>query len=366
MQMAYLRGIFRVHSILLLLALMAFVITASGLSLPQDTMEKLKKLYAIEGNQFRTPAGAIPLESVRVYPPGGDDPKGPFIGAAQDFCENESGSVFIPDRQGSEILVFDLKGDLQLRFGRVGQGPGEFIRPTGVFAWDDRVLTHEVEALRFQLFDSKGRFFSSFISSKPYGDYLVAGNKIYASPNFGHSMESGGGLIDILDFKGKILSSFGAVPEMPKWDTSKASVYLASADDSELFVAFRYLPMIRVYSFDGKLLNEFALKTPIVEKIAPLNEKMFARRDQGEQTPLGFIVNAVYADKDGLFILTAANRRLEIILVDPKGKILEYYYRNLSSPFSCRGLFVRKRAGKKEFHILRTYPEVGVEVFAAK
>jgi len=350
----------------ILFAAIACFSTGQSPAVAQDAMEKLRNLYLIQGDAFRTPPGAVLLDTIRAYPPGGDDPKGVFIGAAQDLTEDEQGRVLIPDRQGNEILVFDEKGDFQFRFGRLGQGPGEFNGPTGIFAWDGQVLTHEVMALRFQFFDLKGRFISSFISTKPYGDFFVHGDRIFAAPNSGYAMGSSGGLIDILDSKGRILSSFGAVPEMPKWDTGKASVRLASADNNKLFAAFRYLPIIRVYSFDGKLLDEFELKNAISEKIAPLNVKMFARRDQGEQTPLGFIVNAAYADKDGLYIATAAAHRLEIILVDQKGKILEYYYKNLSSPLGCSGLFVRKRAGKKEFHILRSYPEHGVDVFAAK
>ena len=63
---------------------------------------------------------------------------------------------------------------------------------------------------------------------------------------------------------------------------------------------------------------------------------------------------------------TSATSRLEIVLIDRMGKVLEYYYKNLSSALGCSGLIVRKRDGGKEFHVLRLYPEYAVEVFAGK
>jgi hypothetical protein len=330
-------------------------------------MKKLHEQYLIESSQFRTPPGARQLETMRVYPPGGDDPKSAFIGAAQDFAEDGRGRVFIPDRQGNEILVFDQEGEFQFRFGRTGQGPGEFNLPTGVFVWNDQVLTHEVMTLRFQFFDSKGRFVSSFTSSKPYGDFLVQNDRIYAASSIQLPSYSGNRLIEILNFQGKILSSFGVVPEIPKYNSEdSSSVRLASADGQTLFAAFRFLPIIRTYSLDGRLLGELKWQSGISEKYVPLNEKMFARRNRGEQTPLGFIINAICANEDELYVATAAPRRLEIILVDRKDNVLEYYYKNLSSALGCSGLIVRKTGGRKEFHILRIYPEHAVEVFARK
>lgn len=338
-----------------------------GLEAHQDLMKKLHEQYLIESSQFRTPPGARQLETIRVYTPEGDDPKSVFIGAVQDFAEDGRGRVFIPDRQGDEILVFDQKGEFQFRFGRTGQGPGEFNRPTGIFAWGDKILTHEVMALRFQIFDAKGRFLSSFISSKPYGDFVVKGEKIYASSSLSGPPEFANSLIDVLDFEGKVLSSFGAVPQVPRYNSEGlASAKIASADGRILFVAFRYLPIIRTYSFDGRLLGELKWQTGISEKYVPLNEKMFTRRNHGEQTPLGLIINAIWANEDGLYVATAATSRLEIVLIDRTGKVLEYYYKNLSSALGCSGLIVRKTDGGKEFHVLRLYPEHAVEVFATK
>ncbi len=138
------------------------------------------------------------------------------------------------------------------------------------------------------------------------------------------------------------------------------------APDGTLFVAFRFLPIIRRYSLDGALLGELKLESGISEKIVPINKKMFERAEAGGQFPFGFIINAIYANEDGLYVATGASYRIEVLLLDMKGKIREYYYQNRRSALGFCGLLVGKEAGRKEFYILRTYPEDSVEVFAAK
>ncbi len=92
------------------------------------------------------------------------------------------------------------------------------------------------------------------------------------------------------------------------------------------------------------------MESGISEKIVPINKKMFERAEAGGQFPFGFIINAIYANEDGLYVATSANYRFEVLLIDLNGKIREYYYMNKSSPLGCSGLLVGKEAGRKRVH----------------
>lgn len=352
----------------LLLVVIAEFIIAGGAP-DQETDPELRKLFRIESKNFRTPAGAIELESIRAFPPGGDEPEAIYIGAAQHFAEDRRGRIFIPDWRSDEVLVFDRNGRFSFKFGRTGQGPGEFQRPTTLCIWDDRVLVREASTNRFQLFDLGGKYLSGFAASKGHHDFRVRAGIIYAAPIWNRFTrpESRIGLIEVLDFQGKISNAFGSLPDLPKYNIEDlGSVRLAFAADGTLFVAFRFLPIIRRYSLDGTLLGEFKLESGISEKIVPINKKMFERAEAGGQFPFGLIINAIYANEDGLYVATGAWSRIEVLLLDMKGKIQEYYYQNRSSPPGFSSLLVGKEAGRKEFYILRSLPEYGVEVFARK
>jgi hypothetical protein len=72
---------------------------------------------------------------------------------------DESGRVFILDRQAREIRVFDEKGQFVRVIGGPGQGPGEFSDPVGL-GWgaEGELWVVDQRASRYLAFDSAGAF----------------------------------------------------------------------------------------------------------------------------------------------------------------------------------------------------------------
>ncbi len=69
---------------------------------------------------------------------GGDsDEEGEFFGVIGDLTLDAEGSVYLLDRQLSEIKVFDAEGMYLRTIGREGEGPGEFRRPSSVLVLPD-------------------------------------------------------------------------------------------------------------------------------------------------------------------------------------------------------------------------------------
>jgi hypothetical protein len=337
-------------------------------SLSQD-MAKLRKPYEVGPEGFRTPVNAIELKTIKVFPPESEAADAVTIGGAQDFAEDKLGRFFIPDYRNDEILVFDKEGTFQFRFGETGQGPGDFLKPRDVFVWDDQVLIREVSSLRFQLFDIKGRYLRGFKAFKSYFSFVAGGGRIFAAGINERPQQSSlrSDLIDAMDFDGRVIKSFGTPLDIPQNGYLVLNeTNLAIDSNSSLIVGFNFFPILRRYTFEGVLLEEIRFHSAISEVNGPLNDKMFARMYKGEQVPWGFIINDIFCDEDGIYVATATPHRFEILLLDKSGAVSEYYYMNLEKAIGCSQFLVRKYEGRKEFYILKLYPNNSVEVMVRK
>jgi hypothetical protein len=103
--------------------------------------------------------------------------------------------IYVADGQALEIRVFSPEGRFEFRFGRAGEGPGEFrsvdavrIDPRG------RVLVRDPRLLRLSRFSPAGEFETSFRLERPYiqlsgrGTLWVDGQgRIYDETDLGRS-----------------------------------------------------------------------------------------------------------------------------------------------------------------------------------
>lgn len=84
------------------------------------------------------------------------------FGQVTDVDFDGAGNLFILDGLAARITVVDLQGNLLRRFGRVGEGPGEFSGVRNVWALtvcsDERVAVYDAWRRVFVLFDSDGEF----------------------------------------------------------------------------------------------------------------------------------------------------------------------------------------------------------------
>ena len=85
------------------------------------------------------------------------------FGRVVDVAFDGSGNLYVLDTQAARISVVDLQGNLVRRFGRVGEGPGEFdADASGVQTFtvlhDGRAAVHDPGRGHFVLFGSNGEF----------------------------------------------------------------------------------------------------------------------------------------------------------------------------------------------------------------
>lgn len=83
---------------------------------------------------------------------------------------DSAGRIYVLDRQRSAVTVFDHQGGFVRKFGREGDGPGEFRGPNGL-DWDNqgRLWVVEGPSWRYSVFDGEGNFIQT--SRRVVGSY---------------------------------------------------------------------------------------------------------------------------------------------------------------------------------------------------
>jgi len=344
---------------------MIFIGAMAVLSSPRSISDRLKKRYVFDKSEFRAPSNAIQLRSVRIFPRAEDEEAGIYIGHAQSMSADFEGLLYVPDDKNDEILVFSEEGRLVRRFGRTGQGPGEFLRPTGIFCGSDYILVREIQNRRFQFFSLAGKYQSGFHCFKDYYSFVVVGKSLIGAPLQSRLPEKPGdsALIDVMDLQGRVQRSFGATLDIPASNYMfDHLLHIALSTKNQIVVAFQFFPIVRLYSLEGKLIREFQTRSGIIEKNALLNKKMIKSSGSGEQTYRGTTAHTIFVDADGIYVVIADKNKLEILLYNENGDSKEYYFKNLETGMGlCWGLFVKKSPSGKRFFILRSLPYPSIE-----
>ena len=84
------------------------------------------------------------------------------------------GSLYVIEQQDNEVRVYDAQGTLVRRFGRQGEGPGEFLFPSQLGVVGDTLWVTDLRLQRLSLFTTSGEFLKSF--SPPPTPLTLASN----------------------------------------------------------------------------------------------------------------------------------------------------------------------------------------------
>lgn len=124
--------------------------------------------------------------------------------------DRERGRLYVVETVRDEVHVLDLDGKPLFKFGRRGDGDGEFNFPTQICVRDDRVYVTDTLNARLQVFDRDGHFLSSLGRlgdasgdfNKPKGVSLDSEGHIYV-------VEGLRDVVEIFDAEGRFLLEFG-------------------------------------------------------------------------------------------------------------------------------------------------------------
>ncbi len=182
------------------------------------------------------------------------------------LAEDVGGNIYVLDSQDCCVKKFDKDGAFLLKFGRRGQGPGEFQFPMRIISDGGNRLVVSGFA-DHQIFDLDGRFVGRFTLSQYEGMFMEA-----VKPDLlvGFSFSVGGEnnkrntILKTFDGEGKTVHAFGEPLLMARTQDTWNANFLDLAVDGEgnIYAAFLWQNRIEKYSPDGRLLMNIDREVP--------------------------------------------------------------------------------------------------------
>jgi|GEM_PF-2661247 len=89
----------------------------------------------------------------------------------------DDGSIFVLNEGDCQVLQFSAEWELLNKFGRCGEGPGEFSNPTGMILYRNEVLVFELA--RITVYTLDGRYLRTVASRNQYAAAEVIDDRIH-------------------------------------------------------------------------------------------------------------------------------------------------------------------------------------------
>ncbi|MDQ7040414.1 MAG: 6-bladed beta-propeller [Rhodothermus sp.] len=182
-----------------------------------------------------------------------------LFGRVISVSQNQKGHIFALDNQYTEVRVFDEKGRFLFAIGEKGEGPGSFMYPEwiAIDQWDTVYVTDRVQR-KIEVFAPKGNAYvyerTILLPQIASGGICVDSSSIFISTNNMYNDS----LIYRLDKNGNVIGKFGNISyrsENPVVRSYITRNYISCNLENEVIVLiFRYAPIFKVYSREGKLL----------------------------------------------------------------------------------------------------------------
>jgi hypothetical protein len=274
--------------------------------------------------------------------------------------------IYVVDAGSARVLVFDFEGRYLKAIGRKGQGPGEFVRPTGAgLVQGGGLAVADVGANRIEIFDRAGTFVRLVhVTEARVADLIQAGGRFYTIPSFGQSgyvVTAGSDaksqpLVSVLDEEGRRVQTITSdeFPEPhPFIRAIKHRVCLALSPQGRLFLAYFAANLIQVFEPTGKKVGAFARplpfkpRTPILVGVRSPEKGIVQMRAE-----IDFVSPAAaFGPDEELYVLTVTEAAAQIRKTNP----------DLKGPFPMRIDVIDART----FKAVRTIPcDPGVKAFA--
>jgi len=181
-------------------------------------------------------------------------------------AEDEEGNIFILDAEDYCVKKFTADGKYVSRFGRQGQGPGEFQYPMTIDCRGQSLLVTSMPSV-FHLFDLNGQYIDLFRAPQYQGISMKLMNSNHAvaysmSPRGENTTQNK--ILRIYDLQGKVLREFGEPFLVDNANSSWTANFLAIAVDHQdnIFISFIHQNRIEKYSGSGKLLMKIDRELP--------------------------------------------------------------------------------------------------------
>jgi len=262
-------------------------------------------------------------------------------GLVQPYAINvmENGNVVTIDGSQKEVLVLKPNGELNVKFGREGKGPGEFIMPLDIQFAGNAINIIDINQYKVIRFDNEG----SFIDSYSY-ETTSAKRKIVLLDEYTYVTGTQGlnnHLLEIGSFIDDSTNSFGETKGEPEKvvDFQKAIKMISNGEIPGIFknsttlfyeegFIYAFLDSyseLRKYSLSGDLIWEKSIELPyneeIFDSVVEANKKI-----QGRLIAITYIYDLNVVN-DNVYLLTkkTEDKPQLIVKIDANGDTHSIY-----------------------------------------
>lgn len=244
--------------------------------------------------------------------------KGNFVLGHGTKFEIYNNYIFFCSQFQNKIFQFDLDGNLIKQYGKFGQGPGDYNKPSNIIPYQDEIFVFDNGNSRVQVLTGELKHIKYLKIISPFIEPIIANQRIFLFQLGQRNVQKK--LIGVYDVKGTKLYEFGDPAGLKS--RYKENIYHRALTvklfNQRIHTLQKYDTMYRIYTLDGKLERQFKLD------INPLDDKEYKK------------LNRMYAysrftiNKDLIYAPLAAKGKLVINIFDMKGKYQYTYQKTMS------------------------------------
>ena len=302
------------------------------------------------------------IRKTGYFPSESQIEKGCLLKNVRPFCTDGKQYIYVPDWNYATVYKFDMTGRILGSFGKKGQGPNEFQTVSSIASFSRGLVIIDAGNMRVSITDFDGKQLNAFRIFKAYNAIVAShdGSRIYLA-----SRNSQTKLIDVTNQDGKLLASFGERIAFKNKTTALNDVFLSRNPVGDLWVAWKFFPIIRRYGSNGDLLSEFTIQDEAISDFVHSNEEVGNSIQTGYKTDLMGIINGFFVTDSYYYVfLYGKNVKPRIIEYNFAGKqeatyeIVDYTEKEIFVD-----LVVYGKGTEKTFYVLEGFPEARVDIF---
>ena len=326
--------------------------------------QKVATKVSVYNDIFLTDAGLLPLPKNAIELERDFTIKSDLFHSPLNLAADPQGNIYASSQNNHAVCKFNAAGEFQLQLGTNEEGKSVFQGPSDLVAAKDYLLIHETGRKRLEFVSYHGAHLRSRKMPEFHDVEVDRNGRLYIAP---YVVDRNSPLVKVDTPDGRELA-FGKPLSFHHSLTTLNSRTLALNEKGELFVAFTYFPIVRKYSFEGTLLAEFRIESPIMEAKETYNLRMIGEgiADVGQRGNFRALIIALKASAEKIYLLSHIPR-LEITEMDGDGNGTATYWMDFQEIYVANDFLIRDIDGEKKFYVSHSSPpKFEIDVFKIK